>query len=171
MLKYQMKLQQFQESIFFVIKFRQNSNLIKVKWLWQPPNIKLPCSWITNPTLTLLSWISILTPNRMRQNLQYFLRLRIAVWITQTVRHLKMLCIPWGTMQVIGCIRELSSVIPMNTCSIGKCVVRWAEIKVVRMAPWTCIWVYDHFAVSCNVWRDISIARLSIVLPTASYVQ
>jgi hypothetical protein len=85
------------------------------------------------------------------QNLEYLLRLRIAIWITQTERHLKLLCIPRGAIQVIGGVREAGSVVAVDASPIGKCVVRRADLEVACIAVCTCFWIDDHFTVSGDI--------------------
>lgn len=144
--------------------------LVEIKCLRQSPNIKFPSSCIPNPTLSLLCRVPIFSPSWVWQNLQYLLWLRIAVWITQNIWLLQMLGIAWRAIYVISLIWEVVLVRPMNSGPIWKSVIRRAWVEILRFAPWIYVRVYDHLAISSNVRRHVPVARLSIVLPTASYV-
>jgi len=92
--------------------------LIKIKRLRESSNIKLPSSWITNPTFTFLCWIPVFAPNRVRQNLEYLLRLRVTIRIRWYHRFLQVHCISWSTIEKVRIIGELGRIGSVNSGAI-----------------------------------------------------
>lgn len=67
----------------------------------------------------------------------------------------------------IGVIGGVGSV---NASPIREGVVRRAGVKIIGPAPCGHARVYDHLAVPGYIGGDIPVARLAVILPTASHV-
>lgn len=136
----------------------------------EPSNIKIPSPRITDPTLTRLCRVPVLSPHRMRQDLQYFLGLGIAVRVARAVWLLLDFGIPGSAVHMVGFVGEVGLVRAVYSGPIWEGVDRWAVLEVVWPAPRLRLGIYDHLAVPGNVCLYIAVARLPVVLPTASNV-
>lgn len=138
---------------------KKKKNLIKVKGLRKPANIKVPSPRVSNPALALLSRVAIFAPNRVWKDLHDLLRLRVTVRIAQIERLLQVLRIPGRAVQVVRPVRVPSGVVPVDSGAVGERVERRADVEVVRTAPRACVRVDYHLAVPGDICSHIPITR------------
>lgn len=145
--------------------------LVKVQAVRQSSYIELPSSRISNPSISLLLWIAMYSPFRMWKNLNQLLRLWVTIWITNVIWFLQMHCISRTAVQVISWIWEPWCLIPVYFLTWSTNMIRRTRHEIVRPAPATSFRVDNHFTVSSYIGSSVAVARISIVLPTASYVK
>lgn len=104
-----------------------------------------------NPALAFLRRIPILTPDWVWQNLNYYLRLWIAIWITELKRLLRMFGIPWNAVEMVCFIREEQGVTAMNASPVRECVIRRTLGNGTRTTMVDFVGINDHFAVPGNI--------------------
>lgn len=136
----------------------------------QPAYIEFPSPWVANPTVTLLGWVPVLSPNRVWQYLHYLLGLWVAIWVTICSWLLSIFCITRRAIDMVRIIWEVHSIVAGDTGPVFECVVRGALVKPVRTAPRLYLGVDYHFTVPCHICCHVTVAWLAAVFPTTSHV-
>ncbi|KAF7804970.1 protein RADIALIS-like 3 [Senna tora] len=106
----------------------------------------------------------------VRKQLNYLLCLRIAERITRAHWLLQVLSSTWGTVIVISRVWEIGSVVSVDFSVVWSDMKGWAIYQTGGTTPSWSFGVYYHLTVSSNISKHVSITRIPIVLPAASYV-
>nr|GMD72866.1 hypothetical protein Iba_chr12fCG12760 [Ipomoea batatas] len=120
--------------------------------------------------MSLFGRVAIFFPYRVRQQLNQFLCLRIAVRIADAVWFLEVLGVPRGTIIVISGVRKVSRIISVDFGIIGGDVVGRAILNMIWGTPSRSCWIDNHLTVSGDICKHISITGITIVLPTATNI-
>nr|GMD63934.1 hypothetical protein Iba_chr12bCG19590 [Ipomoea batatas] len=120
--------------------------------------------------MPLFGRVAIFFPYRVRQQLNQFLCLRIAVRIADAVWFFEVLGIPRGTIIVISGVRKASCIISVDFGIIGGDVVGRAIFNMIWGTPSRSCWIDNHLTVSGDIRKHISITGITIVLPTATNI-